>query len=136
MQSPQTPTGTECRVSGLAPSQPHPKSLLLAVQSHEMTIFPSALAGELCFKNQVMGKPLLVSHRSSAALEVPKYQFSLCTSHMARIKARKGCALRRLTLKTHHGQLHRHYVTQWTIIKYILGLAGMSLSIKPMALKN
>ena len=100
MQSAQTPPGTACRVSGLAPSQPHPTPLLLSVQSHEVTIFPSALTGELCFKNRVMGKPLFISHQSSATLAVPKYQFNHCTSHVARIKAMKGCAVQRLTLKT------------------------------------
>lgn len=99
MQSAQTPTGTRRRVSGLAPSQPHPEPLLLSVQSHQMTIFPSALAGELCFKNWKTGKPLFISHWSSATLEVPKYQFNRCTSHVARIKATKGRALQRLTLK-------------------------------------
>jgi len=123
-------------VSGLAPSQPHHKALLLSVQSHEMTTFPAALAGELCFKNQVTAKPLFISHRSSATLRVPKHQFNHCSSHVARTKTAKGCALQRPALKTQNGQLHRHYVTPRTIIKYILGLAGMSLSIKPTALKN
>lgn len=65
MQSTHTPTGTECRVSGLAPSQPHPKSLLLSVQSHETTIFPSALVGELGFKKLSDGE---APFRSSSKL--------------------------------------------------------------------
>lgn len=109
MQSAQTPTGTVCHVSGLTPSQPHPKPLLPSVQSHEVTIFPSTLAEELCFKTRVMGKPLFTSQWSFATLEVLKYQFNNCTSHVAKIK---GCALQKLTLKIHNGQLHRHYVTQ------------------------
>lgn len=133
MQSAQRPTGTVCHVSGLTPSQPHPKPLLPSVQSHEVTIFPSTLAEELCFKNRVMGKPLFTSQWSFATLEVLKYQFNNCTSHVAKIK---GCAEQKLTLKIHNRQLHRHYVTQWALIKYILGQAGMSLSIKPMVLKN